>query len=169
MELKNIAVTDACAGTGPGEGCCWDSGCGVGGLGPNGEWFSEQVSEAICGWVKLRLAGAQLSGPLELLAVAVVMRLWGELITDAAQGIMGFPTASDNMSNAYNMPTMYMPKPPLSTAVRELSLAAVTLRCLPYAMRVPGSSNNVAGRLRRGFNGPLSLRGPFSLHNPEPN
>ena len=104
LELIGLAVADACAGTGQGEGCCWASGCGVGGVGPNGEWLSEEDTETICGWAAQRHAGSQLSGPMEPLAVIVAMRLWGGVNPDAAHGVMGFPVASDNLSNVFIIP-----------------------------------------------------------------
>ena len=47
-------IADACAGLGAGPGCAWDSGCGVGGIGPNGEWFAEELPTHLFPWSEVR-------------------------------------------------------------------------------------------------------------------
>ncbi len=75
LEPDAALITDACAGAGPGPGCCWQPGCGVGGVGPGGEWFSEEVRGSVCGWSRGCREGQHLSGPLEPLAAIAAMRL----------------------------------------------------------------------------------------------
>ena len=48
MQLDTTLTTVAYAGLAHGPGCVWASGCGVGGSGPGGGWFSEEVDETIC-------------------------------------------------------------------------------------------------------------------------
>ena len=43
----------------------WRSGCGVGGLGPGGAWFAEELSEEELPWLSLRRDGRNLAAVCE--------------------------------------------------------------------------------------------------------
>ena len=144
-------ITDACAGPEAGPGCAWPTGCGVGGIGPNGEWFSEEIPVHIFPWCRRRLEGGNIAGPAELFACILALRLWGpQARVEQGEGMVAFPVATDNQANTYVFGRLYASRPPLSWCLREFALAAIQERVLPAALRVPGDTNVVPDRLNKG-------------------
>ena len=159
LRPEATVLTDACAGPSAAPGCAWASGCGVGGIGPDGEWFSEELPVELFPWTSRRLHGGNISGPAEMLASVLALRLWGPRASaGGADSMIAFPLGTDNLANTFVCGKLYTSRPPLSWCLRELALTAVHLRALPVALHVPGATSVAPDRLSRGFNSYPSIR-----------
>ena len=159
MDFEAVVITDACAGSGAAEGCAWDSGCGVGGVGPNQERFAAEATEELFPWLAARREGANLAGAMELLASLVALKLWApSLRSEARETIVGFPMASGNLANVYITGRMYTSALPLANLLRELAATSTSERIVPAALHVPGPAIVVPDRLPRGFVSVASIR-----------
>ena len=131
ISCDTLTMVDACAGSESGPGCAWQSGCGIGGVGPRGQWFAEEIGDALFPWLATRQDGSNLAGPLEMLAALVALKLWGaDLQRQGREDVVGIPLGSDNMSNVYMFSKLYTYAVPLSLFLREFAATCVKLRLL---------------------------------------
>ena len=159
LDLTRLFITDACAGEGADINCLWHSGCGIGGVGPRGEWFAEEIREEIFPWLAIRRQGSSLSGALEMLGTVVALKLWGPSSNATSSPVLvAIPTLTDNQGNSYIYEKWYTSIPPAAWILREIALEAISRECTLAPVFIKGKMNVRSDRLSRGFISNHSIR-----------
>jgi len=148
-------IGDACAASG-GERCRWPSKIGIGGwLFKPGvtsrnevEWFAEEITVEIFPWLAAFEEGHRAIAAMEMLVVAVCLKLWGKLWPP---GEVCIPTLTDNLGNVYALGKWYTKEPPSAWVLREVAAEATALGHELIVEHVRGVDNTWADELSRGY------------------